>query len=138
MVDKIHLTKLRLDNPFLVGVNSKWSELSEEEKLAVVAASYTFWHFDFQRSWKNYSRRIEVDYESVTRQTADVVNEISKFFGIPKSSNQIDEALGEVAGIDPESRRLNRGISGRGKEILPHRVQEMIGEIDGLMGEVRN
>ena len=137
MIDKIHTKELRLDSPWLVGLNSKWAEFSEEEKLSAVAASYTFWHFDFRRSWRNYSRRIEVDYESATRQTTDVVGEICRFFGLPKSPDQIDEALSEVAGLDPEARRLNRGVSGRGKEILPDRVQEMIDEIDCLMGEVR-
>jgi len=120
--------------PWFVTLNSVWPDLSGDEKFSLIAKFYVAWHFDFLRSWKQCSSRsFEVKYVDLINETKNVVMEICDCFSITKSEEEIEKAISMVEAYSKEKKRLNVGISGRGKAIIPVQVQRYIKEVESLL-----
>jgi hypothetical protein len=130
---KEHIDRDRLDGrkesgPWFVTVDALWQRLSEEEKYALISRCYAYWHVDFLRSWQKFGHRVDVTYEDVTESPTATISEICRYFHIPKSDDQIHQALALVNTYSSGKKRLNVGRSGRGKELVPSALQDELTE----------
>lgn len=133
MLEQNYQESGEVKGPWVVGLNSEWSQISESEKYFLVAGAYAFWHLSFIRSWADYPHKIWVTFDEITNETLPTVSRICDFFNISKSESDVTEAINQVNSIPKKVRRLNVGKSGRGEEYLPCEVRDYIKQLEDAM-----
>jgi hypothetical protein len=99
-----------------------WEQLSYEEKLNNIIDNYLPWHISYLQGWIIASETINVKwlhYNDVILDPKKSFNQIFSKFNI--SSPDFVE-------IPKSKSNFNKGISGRGKKIIPKSMQERITE----------
>ena len=82
------------------------------------------WYFNFYISWNKAPTRLIVTYEEITQSTEECLNRILAYSGLQFDSLTIQSAI-KNAYTGKRNIRLNKGVSGRGKD-LPERVKNRI------------
>lgn len=112
-------------------VPQSWFQLSEAQQYSYIIKMIVPWYFHFFVSWLDGSESIStlnVTYEELFSQKRDTIRKISAFYGFECSEHRIDEAINTM---NPKKTRFNKGVSGRGKELL---TREHIEEIVAMAG----
>lgn len=74
------------------------------------------WYFNFYLSWMDCPEKEVVTYEELTTNPADVLARIGDRFGLGFPVSQIDKAI-QYSNQNSGLTRLNKGVSGRGKDL---------------------
>ncbi len=99
----------------------QWCALPEDQKMKWIAYNSTPWYFSFFVQWQSAKvNKLVVKYEEFFEDQLDGVRKILDFVGIDQGGYS-DQHISEIAGH--RDGKYNVGRSGRGKEMIP---QEMI------------
>ena len=108
---------------------SDFDRWSREDRLWLVVRMGTPWFLNLVTSWIDAASRLDtlwITYDDVVGDTAATVRRALEHAGVVSDEGRIDAA---IAGVDPSTTRLNRGVSGRGRAELSAPQQAAVREI---------
>ena len=120
-----HLVRENLDWP-MAWVPREFLDYDDVKQYDFVIDFFSPWYFNFFSSWEAFSKQresIEVKwllYEEFIENGEESIMRVLKHSGLQQnySSEEIQLAMKSASGQGPEKSRLNKGITGRGMEIL--------------------
>jgi hypothetical protein len=104
--------------------------ISEEEQFDFLITFAAPWYFNFYASWYDaaHDGRIEtmwLTYEELTADWADGIERVLAFYRQPVPRDAIVAAVRRMQG-DPQKSRLNKGVAGRGMDLLSAAQRERL------------
>jgi len=112
-------------NPFSVNADGYWSSLSFNDKVDELIEYYLPWHVLYLQSWLRVSDQANVKL----LKFEDVIVDPWKSFDSVFSSYTNTDRMGDGGGL--EGIKFNKGVSGRGAEMLSQR------DIDRVVDKVK-
>jgi hypothetical protein len=97
-----------------------WNKLSFQEKIDEIVESYLPWHLQYLQTWLLASNNYDVKFLFFD----DLVGNPSKCFNRVFSRWDITLKNGDIPTLDQH--KFNKGISGRGKSVIPEKTIEHI------------
>jgi hypothetical protein len=96
--------------------------IPEEEQFDFLITFAAPWYFNFYASWYDAAHDGQIDtlwltYEELTADWVDGIERVLAFYGQQSSHDEVVAAVRRMQG-DPEKSRLNKGVAGRGMELL--------------------
>ncbi len=110
-----HILKERKNNWWpMAYINNDFFTLSEAQQVDFVISFFVPWYLQFYVSWEEENKKSEllwIDYEDATKDLNNTLEKISAYLDIkiPRDNNTVQQIDGG---------RLNKGVSGRGKQVL--------------------
>ncbi len=106
---------------FILHLNEEFFKLDEETQLDMIIEMALPWYFNFMASWHDAcsSGRISALWMTYERLFADkpiALRTILDFYGMQFTDKEIESALNNTIG--KQGTRLNKGVPGRGQDIL--------------------
>jgi hypothetical protein len=99
-----------------------WPRLSTEERLDLIVDHVVPWYLAFYASWAAVERsgRLEfmwMSYRELTGDKPAALTRIAQYYGLDTSPARILAAIAAAEG-DRNATRYNKGVAGRGKDML--------------------
>jgi len=115
------------DHCFPTGyVHREFWRLPERDQFDYLIQMHLPWYFNFLISWHEAQRQfslITTSYEELFTDTSGTLRRLADFYGLDADDAAIQRAL-EYASRQPT--RLNKGVSGRGRQLLSPTQREAI------------
>lgn len=108
--------------PFLPMSYRYWDQLSDEQKLDDMIENYVPWHIAFLQSWMAASNECNVkwvQYSDAVKDPNSLISKVLAKYNISLNGSYV---------LEQKDMNFNRGISGRGRDIIPSLQQERIAE----------
>ena len=134
-----HLRREQTDNIPSLYVPASFAKLSEESQLDFIVSYYGPWLISFYVSWFEAERARRLDfmwltYEDCIQDWHQAILEVAKFHRFSASAGEIDDALRATA--DSGSTRFNKGVAGRGRQLLTEAQKSLLGHMVAFYPEV--
>ena len=123
-------------NPMLQAPNKiplNYKELPINSRLDIISRNYGVWCVDFYLSWRRLknigAKFLFLDYESyISKNTGDknlMCKILADYLHLTESQkdNLINVITGD-SGVSAEKSRFNKGLTGRGEEIIPKKIKD--------------
>jgi hypothetical protein len=96
--------------------------IPDEEQFDFLITFAAPWYFNFYASWYDAAHDGQIEtlwltYEELTADWVDGIERVLAFYGQQSSHDEVVAAVRRMQG-DPEKSRLNKGVAGRGMELL--------------------
>lgn len=129
-----HLIRERIDNLPSLYVLEDFSDYDESAQLDFVVAHMAPWLISFYVSWLAARSQSAIDalwlsYDEVTRDSPAALRRIMEFYGLDKEPDDIARALDRVKDRRKSEIRVNKGVSGRGRQLLADSQKARVREI---------
>lgn len=124
-----HLLRERLDNiPSLI-VPRNYPDLALERQLDIVTSAFGPWLVSFYVSWERAEsdhgfETLRLRYEDCIQDWPAAVRRMVRHYGLQERLSHVEDAI-DASFTDPRS-RVNKGVAGRGEELLTDRQQDQI------------
>ena len=120
---KDHLLKEKLDNLPSVYPSNRFREYEDEQQLDYIIDFIIPWYITYYVSWCHAEADKNIEflwlvYEAMINDWAGTVKQALEFNNIQHSQREIHDVLDNMRTKPNSSTRVNKGVSGRGKNIL--------------------
>ncbi len=119
-------------NPWSPVLHNFWNKLSFQEKINIIVDSYLPWHLHYLQTWILASDNYDVKFlffDDVTGNPQKCLNEVLSRWDVTFEKKDTPIIETSVKGKDGEGFgpiKFNKGISGRGKSLIPEKTIERI------------
>jgi hypothetical protein len=125
-----HLFKESLDWP-MAFVDEGFFRLDEEKQYQFIIEMFLPWYFNFYVSWFRAdglepSGMLFVRYEDLVKDPSEILGKVLLFLDETRAPAEINEAITRAGS---RGTRLNKGVSGRGNQLLNERHKAKIREM---------
>jgi hypothetical protein len=99
-------------------VHADWFRLNSSQQYTSIIKLILPWYFHFYVSWLDATAAIEtvwITYEELFADQLGTVKEVLKFYNLRRSDQTILQA---IDAIPAQETRFNKGVSGRGRQVL--------------------
>ena len=132
-----HLLNETLEIP-MAHLTRRFFDMGEEQQFDLIVDLVVPWYLNFYASWfvnedLAPGQVLFVGYEEMLEQPEEILKKVLRHIGEPKSDAEIHRV---VAGTDGSKTRKNKGVAGRGEQMLNARHKAKIKSLLGYYDHV--